>query len=257
MKIRFYLAAGAVAMLSGALMADTLELKSGEVYQGKVVGGNDQTISFQTGTGTRVFERSNIQALNIGSGGAAATGAAGATGGATSTGMGAATGQPAQVTVPAGTPLQVRMTGGITSSQPPGTKFSGTLLMDLVVNGVRVAPAGTVVSGQIAQSQQAGRLAGQSGLSLVLTDIGLPSGSRPIATDPVALSGQAEGRRTGRRAAGGAAIGAIAGGGEGAAKGAAIGAAAGVVRKGDEVDVQPGATLEFGLAQPFNAPAVP
>ena len=250
-------ALGALLMFGAAAKADTLELKSGQVVEGTYQGGTAQTIRFQAGNETKVFQRNEVVALTL-TGGASATTApnAGASstisGGATAA-AGAGASQAAQtVTIPAGTTLQVRMVDGVDSSKDQaGKRFTGTLESNLSANGVTLAPAGTTVHGQLAQAQQARRVAGQSALSLVLTDIVLNGEAKPLSTEPVTLTGQAEGRQTARRGAGGAMIGGIAGGGEGAAKGAAIGAGSAAIRKGQAVSVASGALLEFRLTQPL------
>jgi hypothetical protein len=136
------------------------------------------------------------------------------------------------------------------SKDKAGKRFTGTLESNLSANGVTLAPAGTTVHGQLAQAQQAGRVAGQSAISLVLTDIVINGNAKPLSTEPVSMSGQSEGRQTARRAATGAIIGGAVDGGDGAGKGAAIGAGTAAVRKGQAVGVPAGTLLEFRLSQP-------
>ena len=71
------------------------------------------------------------------------------------------------VTVPAGTSLLVRMIDTVDSSKnADGSRFSASLETNLEVDGVVVAPAGTKVYGRLAQSKEAGRMAGKSELRL-------------------------------------------------------------------------------------------
>ena len=229
---------------TAAVMADTLEFKNGRVLEGNYQGGTAQTIRFQSGAETKAYERSDIVALTLtppkSGAGAAITGPAAAAGAS----------QPAPAaTIPAGTRLQVRMVDGVDSSKDQaGKRFAGKLEAALVVNGATVAPVGTTVHGQLVQAEQAGRIAGQSVLSLALTDILINGQATPLMTSSVTLAGQAEGRQTARRAAGGAIIGGMAGN---AGAGAAVGAGTAGIRPGEAVGVAPGSLVEFSLSQPL------
>lgn len=246
--------ATSLLVMVASMQADTLELKNGQVIEGVFQGGTAQTVRFQTKNETKVFQRNDIVAVTFtGPAVANAGGSAPSTGEAApgTSGSGASSVGKA-VTVPAGTRIQVRMDDGVdTSKDSTGKKFTGKLESALSANGVAVAPPGSVVHGQVARAEQAGRVAGQSTLSLVLTDILVNSQAIPLTTQPVTVSGQAEGRQTARRGAAGALIGGIADGGEGAAKGAAVGAGTAAVRKGQAVVVPPGSLLEFNLSQPL------
>jgi len=258
MKTKISAALAASVLIYTGVKADTLELKNGQVHEGAYQGGTAQTLRFQIGTETKVFSRSEVVALTLtGSGNTAAPAAAGASAALGGASAGAGAGQASTaVTFPPGTRVQVRMVDGVDSSKDQaGKRFTGTLESNLSANGATLVPAGTTVHGQVAQAQQAGRVMGQSVLSLVLTDMVLKGYSKPISTTPITLSGQAEGRQTGRRAGLGAAIGGSVGGGEGAGKGAAIGAGTAAIRKGEAVGVPPGALVEFTLSAPLTLPA--
>ena len=71
------------------------------------------------------------------------------------------------VTVLAGTSLLIRMIDTVDSSKNAiGSRFTATLESNLEVGGNVVAPAGTKVYGRLAQSKEAGRMAGKSELRL-------------------------------------------------------------------------------------------
>ena len=95
----------------------------------------------------------------------------------------------------------------------------------MIVGGKVAIPAGSPATGKLTQAQEAKRLAGESKLQLVLTDVTVNGQKIPIMTENMEITGAKEGKKTARRAATGAAIGGIADGGDGAAKGAAIGGA--------------------------------
>jgi hypothetical protein len=165
------------------------------------------------------------------------------------------------VTVPAGTSLLVRMIDTVDSSKNAvGSRFSASLETNLQVDGVVVAPAGTKVYGRLAQSKEAGRMAGKSELRLELTEIVLNGTAYPVLSSDYQVSGKSSGGRSAKRILGGAglgaAIGAIAGNaGIGAAIGAVAGTTAAVVQKGQTVNVPSETLLEFRLQQPASLPA--
>jgi len=164
------------------------------------------------------------------------------------------------VTVPAGTSLLVRMIDTVDSSKNAvGSRFSASLETNLEVDGVVVAPAGTKVYGRLAQSKEAGRMAGKSELRLELTEIVLNGTAYPVLSSDYQVSGKGSGGRSAKRILGGAglgaAIGAIAGNaGMGAAIGAVAGTTAAVVQKGQTVNVPSETLLEFRLQQPASLP---
>ena len=165
------------------------------------------------------------------------------------------------VTVPAGTSLLVRMIDTVDSSKNAvGSRFSASLETNLEVDGVVVAPAGTKVYGRLAQSKEAGRMAGKSELRLELTEIVLNGTAYPVLSSDYQVSGKSSSGRSAKRILGGAglgaAIGAIAGNaGMGAAIGAVAGTTAAVVQKGQTVNVPSETLLEFRLQQPASLPA--
>ena len=239
------LSAGLLLGWAAAASADVLELKNGQVLNGKYAGGTAATIRFETSGGTQVIETGKALALTFTGGGtvAAAPAAAPALAPAPAAAANSA------VSVPAGTTLLVRMVDGASSSDAKGKRFTTTLETDLVVGGVMVAKAGTKVYGRVENAQRAGRYAGQSVLDLRLAELAVGGSLVPIMTGPYAQAGAKSIGKTAKGAAAGAAIGAIAGD---AGKGAAIGAMASGVKKGQPVTVAPGTLLEFQLQQPVN-----
>jgi hypothetical protein len=223
------------------IQADTLELKNGKTLNGKYVGGTAGTIRFETPEGVQVIETGQALALTFTGGGAASAPAAAAAAPAPAA---------SAVTVPAGTPLLVRLVDPVSSKDPQGKRFTTTLETDLAVNGVVVAKAGTKIYGRIQSAQQARRYTGQSKIDLRLTEVAVGPNLVPIMTSGYTDAGARSVGKAAKGAAAGAAIGAIADGGEGAGKGAAIGATASGLKKGETVSVRPGTVLEFKLQQP-------
>ena len=169
--------------------------------------------------------------------------------------------QQRMVTVPAGTSLLVRMIDTVDSSKnPAGSRFTASLETNLEVGGVVVAPAGTRVYGRLAESKEAGRMAGKSELQLELTEIVVNGTAYPVLSSDYQVKGKSSGGRSAKRILGGAGLGALIGGiagnaGMGAAIGAAAGTTAAVVQKGEKVSVPSETLLEFRLQQPASLPA--
>lgn len=165
------------------------------------------------------------------------------------------------VTVPAGTTLLVRMIDTVDSSKNAvGSRFAASLETNLEVDGEVVAPAGTKVYGRLAQSKEAGRMAGKSELQLELTEIVVNGTAYPVLSSDYQAKGKSSGGRSAKRILGGAGLGAVIGGiagsaGVGAAIGAVAGTTAAVVQKGEKVSVPSETLLEFRLQQPASLPA--
>src|SRR5882757_6681431 len=75
-------------------------------------------------------------------------------------------------TIPAGTPVTVRISSEISSgSAQVGQGFEGSLSRNLVVGGKTVAPAGSAVRGKVMLAKSSGRLHAPGQLSIRLTSI--------------------------------------------------------------------------------------
>lgn len=155
------------------------------------------------------------------------------------------------VTIPAGTALLVKLDKAVSSSDKPGTKFSGVLQGDLAANGMAAVKAGSAVYGEVTNAKKAKRLRGKAQVSFVLSQVRIDGQLVPIVTQPIEDIAASSTRKTAKGAAAGAAIGAIADGGDGAAKGAAIGAGVSGLKKGESAGSAAGGLVEFKLAAPL------
>jgi len=155
------------------------------------------------------------------------------------------------VTIPAGTSLLVKLDNAVSSSDKPGTKFSGVLQGDLANNGVAAVKAGSAVYGEVKEAKKAKRVRGKAQVTFALTQVNINGQLVTIATEPIQDIAASSTKKTAKGAAAGAAIGAIADGGDGAAKGAAIGAGVSAVKKGESAGSKAGALVEFKLAAPL------
>ena len=156
-----------------------------------------------------------------------------------------------KVTIPAGTSLMVKLDKAVSSSDKPGTKFSGVLQGDLGTNGA--VKTGSAVIGEVTEAKKAKRVRGKAEVTFALTQVNINGELVTITTEPIQDIAASSTKKTAKGAAKGAAIGAVANedSGEGAKKGAAIGAGASAVKKGESAGSAAGELVEFKLAAPL------
>ena len=250
--------------------ADTLELKSGRVVQGKYLGGTQHVLRFEVNGEVQTFSTNDIVALTFtGTGRSSGPAPAPADAPAPAPAPAPATAPPAPasvaanglVTVPAGQSILIRMIDGVDSSKNHvGDVFHASLETDLTVGDTIVARKGTDIYGRLAEAAKSGNFSGRSELQLELTRLVIDGRDYPIVSSDYTLQGKGQGSSTAKKVGGGAAlgaiIGAIAGGGKGAAIGAGAGAATGgavqVLTKGAQVKIPSETLLEFRLQQPVS-----
>jgi hypothetical protein len=136
------------------------------------------------------------------------------------------------VTIPAGTPVTVRLQETLSSAtSASGQRFSAVLDDPIVVKGVTVAQRGAEVRGRVVSAEKSGRLHDSGYISLTLASIEFGEKSVPVNTSSVSAKGASHKKRNiamiGGGAGAGALIGGLAGGGKGALIGSAVGAGAG------------------------------
>ncbi len=171
---------------------------------------------------------------------------------------------PAEVTIPAGDRVSIRTADAIDSGKATvGQTFRASLDAPLTSEGRVIVPAGAPATLQIQSVQAAGRIKGNSELSVRVTSIEYRGKTYEVNSSTYADAGQARGKqtavKTGIGAAAGAVIGAIAGGGKGAAIGSAAGGGAGfgwnALTHGQQVKIPSETILTFRLAAPLTLPA--
>ena len=137
------------------------------------------------------------------------------------------------ITVPAGTTLEIKLSGRIsTETARVEDRVDGTVARSISVNGRTVIPAGTPVRGTVSRTDDGGRLKGAARLAVLFHELTLEDGAVvEFSSRSFERVGPSPGRstatRTGGAAAAGAVLGAIFGGKRGAALGGSIGAAGG------------------------------
>ena len=262
---RIFLAAVLGLFVVGAAAADTLELKSGRVVQGRYLGGTAAVLRFEVNGEVQTFSTNDIVALTF-TGRASNAAPAAAPAPAPAMAPPAADSAPAaagpttgDVTIPAGQSLLIRMIDTVDSAKDSvGKIFHASLETDLNVGSTLVARKGTDVYGRLAEAKKSGTFTGKSELQLELTRMVIDGKDYPLVSSDYTLQGKGQGASTAKKVGGvaavGAIIGAIAGGGKGAAIGAAAGGATGagvqVLTKGEQVKVPSETVLEFRLQQP-------
>lgn len=168
--------------------------------------------------------------------------------------------KPEPITIPEGTPLEVRLATSISSGQAAaGSPFEATLAAPLTVNGVDVAATGSKVTGQVTSAVSSGRLNRPAELALTLTSL-TPEGGGPIqiSTTTWSAKGQSHKKRDAELIGGGAGVGALVGALAGKGKGAAIGALVGggagtagaAITGKKEIVLAPETRLTFKLTAP-------
>lgn len=173
---------------------------------------------------------------------------------------------PKKVTIDQGTQLTVRLVDGIDSEKnETGQTFHATLNAPLTVAGEQVIPAGTDVTGHIADLKSAGKFAGQSLVVLQLDSLAVGGNTYNIQSDQYRKEGSSRGKNTAEKVGAGAAIGAIIGALAGGGKGAAIGGAAGAgvgggvqaASKSQQIKLPPETVLNFTLQAPVTVTQAP
>lgn len=173
---------------------------------------------------------------------------------------------PSVWTVPAGTPLSMRLTTAVSSNQQEtGETIYGELSTPLVVQGITVAPRGTQVIGIVTDSTKGGKIKGLAHVSLQATQLRLDNGRLiNIATNTRTFQAPKTVKRDaiaiGVTTGIGTAIGALGGKGKGAAIGAGAGAGAGTVgvlaTRGAPAVVPAESLVSFQLRNAVSVPVV-
>ena len=173
---------------------------------------------------------------------------------------------PKKMILDQGTQLAVRLVDAIDSEKnQAGETFHATLNNPLTSDGEEVVPAGSDVTGHIAELKSAGKFAGQSVVVLQLDSITSGGRTYNIQTDQYRKQGSSRGKNTAEKVGGGAAIGAIIGAIAGGGKGAAIGAAAGggvgggvqAATKSQQIKLPSETVLNFTLQAPVTVMQAP
>jgi hypothetical protein len=144
--------------------------------------------------------------------------------------------------IPAGTKIMIKTKEAISTAQHKnGAVVEGALELDLVINGTKVAPKGTIVYGTVLESI-GGRRIGKQRIVIQFDHIVINGKKVAIETDPVG----AEGGRGGaaKMVGAGALIGSASGN---AGKGAAIGAGVALLAGGKHIQIPAGTKVDLTI----------
>ena len=252
------------------LSADTLTLRNGDTVQGTFLGGDARQIRMDQNGAIQTYDIGQVQSVLFSESGYqpppppppaypsrprdSADDRAYDRGD-----RGAPPPQFAGITIPADTPVTVRMIDAVDSETSRlGETYRASLDEPVYVNGQEVIPRGADVLTKLVEARQSGRIQGRTALTLALSTITVNGRPVDVTSTDVRTESSSRGERSakviGGTAALGAIIGAIAGGGKGAAIGAGSGAAVGtgaeVLTGGQKVRIPSETRLTFRLQSP-------
>ncbi len=164
------------------------------------------------------------------------------------------------VTVPAGTPIPVRLDQSLDSAQNrSGDSFDAHVSAPVVIDGQTLIPQNARIHGRVVDASASGHLKHPGRLEIGLTEVEVGGEWYQITTNETGRKGGSHKNRDigwiGGSAAGGALIGALAGGGKGALIGGPLGAGAGTavayLTGKKDVHLPAETPLMFHISQPL------
>lgn len=167
--------------------------------------------------------------------------------------------EPVIKTVPAGTVIAITFLDGLSSkTNVAGDTFQARVTDDVVIDGIPVIPAGSVVVGTVTEAVSLKKIGGRAKLALDFDRLELPSGRTALISAAFAQEGKSETKKDAATIGGAAAGGALLGRlikkddkDKGTLIGAVVGAAAGTAiaakTEGEEVEIPVGVVLDIAL----------
>ncbi len=251
---RYLVSLGLASVLAtSAAFSDTIELADGTLLEGQLVGMSNGIMMFDTGAGIQAFPEDEVVAIYNTEGVANREKQQKAQ--PAPAPQAKEPPKPKTVTVPSGTRLMIRMSEAIdTRRHSAGHRFRAQLESALTIDGITVAPRGTMVYGRVAQARSGGRAVGSSEMAIEFTDIMLNDEMHEIATQGLKAQTGNEAKRTAGRTARAAVLGGLYGGSSSAKKGAAIGLGASIITSGSSINIPAGTLVETNLRTPLTVP---
>ena len=248
-----------VALTAAQAQSDVLELRSGELLNGRYMGGSQTSVRFEAAGSLRVVATTEILALTFDlrptpaqAPAASPPPVAAPAPALAAAPAAAAKTAPAGVTVPAGTPLSVRLKDSLDSNRhSSGHRFTAVLEGNLVVGGATVARKGSPVYGELLGKKKSGRLRGRSEFTVRVTAVSIDGTIVPLSSSGCKVVTENTAKRTAGTVARGAAIGGLAKGSKGAKDGAKWGAGVAILTTGNSIFIPAGTLLEFSLTAPL------
>ena len=251
--------------------ADRLTLKTGSTLDGAWLGGSSRQIRMEINGQIQTFDVAQVQSITFTDSAPQPQPqpvrpqtqlAPRVSGVNTAPGPGNSSGPGVTIpssTIPSDTPILIRMVDSVNSETARrGQTFQASLDEPIYVDGRQVVPRGADVLTKLVNDQKAGKLQGQTSLTLALSQISINGRYVDVTSTDVQTTAASQTNRTakvvGGTAALGAIIGAIAGGGKaaaiGAGSGAALGGATQVFTNGPQVKIPSETRLTFRLQAP-------
>src|SRR4051812_49108266 len=162
-----------------------------------------------------------------------------------------------EVTIPAGTTLNVKLLSNLASNTSHiEDAVKGSIARPVLVDGTTALPEGTSISGSVTQVSESGRVKGRASIGFKFDRLSVGSETHRIQTAAVTREAAADKKSDVKKGGIGAGLGAVVGGVVGGGKGAAIGAVAGgagtvMATKGDEIELPAGTTVTVHLQEPL------
>ena len=159
-------------------------------------------------------------------------------------------------TLPQDSIIRLRLNNKLSSKNAHvGDTFTSTVVTPVYVRGVEVIPAGCIVTGSVTHVDRAGRKSQAGSINVTFTNLKLPNGRQHSINGSLAESasadneGEVKGKSSKKRNAKfigrGMVMGGIFNGATGVVTGGMIGAARGLIKKGEEAQVDSG--TEFNI----------
>ncbi len=215
--------------------------EDGGVVRGPLTARDDKTVQMGAGAASRSIARDEIASVQLADG---------------------ATPPPLppaakfrEFTVPDGTALSVRLdTSAGSDTSKVEDRIQATLTEAVLVEGVEVLPAGSVMTGVVTNADPSGKVSGRATLAVRFQSMSVAGETYALSAGlqrTAASTKTDDAKKIGIPAAGGAVIGAIVGGKKGAGIGAAVGGGAGTAvvlsTSGPEVRWPVGTALSIAL----------
>ena len=162
-----------------------------------------------------------------------------------------------EVTIPAGTTLNVKLLSNLASNTSHiEDAVKGSIAKAVLVDGTTALPEGTSISGLVTQVSESGRVKGRASIGFKFDRLSVGSETHRIQTATVTREAASDKKSDVKKGGVGAGLGAVVGGVVGGGKGAAIGAVAGgagtvMATKGDEIELPAGTAVTVHLQEPL------
>jgi hypothetical protein len=218
----------------------------GGVVRGTLAARDDRNVRLVAGQSAREIPRAEITSVQL------VDGADGAT-----PPVLPATARFREFTIPEGTVLAGRLDSALASdTSQPNDAVAVTLVDAVVIEGMDVLPAGSIVRGVVTSAEPSGKVSGRASLAVRFKSVSVAGTDEtyPLSAGLSGTSASSKGsdaKKIGIPAAGGAVLGAILGGKKGAGIGAIIGGGAGtavvLATAGQEVRLARGTAISLTL----------